>query len=860
MKRIAAACVLAVLAATWLIVSRGGGPLPATVGDAATAEQLPPISPRALDRAVSSEPRAIERTEAGLPAPTEESGKPLTALLVSILLTEDESPVGGAKVTARLGGKESSQETNEDGRCRFELQGAITLDWLEVSATATTAAVAMYESQGLPAGQVSERTLRVTRGASLAGYVVDSDGRAVPGAEVIAWCREFFDPSKPPDRVTQSAADGSFALAHLGRKFQVSASAPGMTSVRGIQGELPPGEQVGDARLVLAPAIELRGRVLGLGDAPVEHADVSLSTGMHADNGEVSVHGGVHALQPVVGRALSNASGKFVLGPIPRRVWPARVSAKGYLGWQGSLDPDLLEHVIRLDPGAELAGRVLGFDGRPVEGAKVRCRSGSSGGDRTTTGADGIFHLRGLAETDAAVVQVHGAGNAILVRQPVEIRGGEANWIELRLEPPLALAGRVVDSRGGPVPRARIEIEGDRVIRFEGVIYSMKTTWEWGASLSTARADGEGRFRIDDLYDGLFRVRAISPTDPQLKVDVQARSGSEDLVLALDPATSSFVTLAGLVRDARTGEPVRDFTLTLFSPSPSGGGSGRTHGVTDPEGRFRLQGVDPGVIRLDVHAAGYAYWSEAEREYAPGDHVFDVALSPSRTLQFRIVGADGQPVGGFVSFRGLDGRAIWPESGVGGRASSLSLPEGEATAKGLPAEQIQMVVRVRDRSREWVLDVDLRRQPSGVQQFAIDYLPAKLGEWSRVICGARRGADLERFEGLAIDDALAALKAGTEIWNIDRRVEVRFFSSTGELQAAGSVEPAGAEGYDVRWSCGTMNSSGRLSQPLLRVMMPLEASRVELRAEGYEPLDLTVALREGPAPPPARLVLLTRVH
>jgi protocatechuate 3,4-dioxygenase beta subunit len=110
------------------------------------------------------------------------------------------------------------------------------------------------------------------------------------------------------------------------------------------------------------------------------------------------------------------------------------------------------DNVLVLRSGHALRGRVLGADGAPVADARVRIDNGADAD--TTSEAAGLFGLRPLEEAENAFVHVHAEGHALLAVQPVRTGSGAPPFLELRLEPALALAGRASDVDGRPLADA----------------------------------------------------------------------------------------------------------------------------------------------------------------------------------------------------------------------------------------------------------------------------------------------------------------------------------------------------------------------------------------------------------------------
>jgi RNA polymerase sigma-70 factor (ECF subfamily) len=323
--------------------------------------------------------------------------------------------------------------------------------------------------------------------------------------------------------------------------------------------------------------------------------------------------------------------------------------------------------------GARIEARVVDEFGAPLEGVELELLFARTA-ERPRSGADGSVALeidadlaRQLDNGEDAVVQFARSG-LLTERIGRPLRSGTT----LRLGDVVmsrcgALAGRVEDSFGAPVSRARVFATLEAVPeRFDPAV-GPGPNLLWMAL--NANTDERGRFEFAELPVGHWNVWATSPRHPWVYVEgVEVRGGErEPILLRLPPEDSSHV-IAGVLL-APDGAPVQA-AVTLYGPE--GAFDGRSACYSDAEGRFELRVDDPdSVWRLEARD-NFATFALLEREVRAGEFELELRFEHAKSVQVRVVDLAGRPIRGASVFA-LDAEqgafeSSWTHSGSNGEA------------------------------------------------------------------------------------------------------------------------------------------------------------------------------------------------
>ncbi|HKE01039.1 MAG TPA: carboxypeptidase-like regulatory domain-containing protein, partial [Planctomycetota bacterium] len=250
--------------------------------------------------------------------------------------------------------------------------------------------------------------------------------------------------------------------------------------------------------------------------------------------------------------------------------------------------------------------------GAPVAGAHVTAELASSqavamglpgmdGGKSAVTGPDGRFRIDDL---EAGRWRVRASRGSALKRteREVELRGGEEK-IEIVL-PRGAIEGRVVRADDHqPVANASVSlVDADRGGPQRQMIMVAVTSDSDGSGpeivtgdgMARTKTDADGKFRIDDLPAGKYRVKG---TAAGLREGTSAdiSLGDDALVNGVELALEKAASLVGRVTSPSGG--ARPQTVVRAVPKDGPNGPPKI-AVTDAEGRYRFTSLDPGEYRL----------------------------------------------------------------------------------------------------------------------------------------------------------------------------------------------------------------------------------------------------------------------
>ncbi|MBL8724991.1 MAG: carboxypeptidase regulatory-like domain-containing protein [Planctomycetes bacterium] len=500
------------------------------------------------------------------------AGQPVAAAAVAMVYLDI------SRVLFSADGKSAPIVTDERGAFRIEHIAAGRVAF--VAAAADLAPSAIEELAVVDGGRYEDLVLQLDTGATIQGRVLDDLGQPVAAAQLEL--RPFERPNDPQflkmmlkiRRVsTESGADGRFTARGLtGERLVVQAQKPGYaTTMRfGVKLDDP------DLVIELQRGVVVRGRVEQDG-APVPRFRVETRT-----------------------RAL----------PAPGTEAPAATAdARPNRRTDGQSAPTWAND----DNGMRMR---FGRGGEPPTGTlhlpegQTLLDRGIDGNWREVADAAGHFELRGIPPGRVRV-RVRGDGQLDATEQEIDLQPGQTSAeLLFQLAPGLLLTGTVVDDTTGlPISDAQVTAYPQRTDRPRNGLFAVDLDPEDFDFLALAAAtgrrsaisDSKGRFRIDGLAAGTFRVTARHPDLAKASakdVRLEAAAPPPDVQIRLGSGGG----VEGLVT-GRGQRPLADALMVAFSLQT---GTVRSH-TSDARGHYAIDGLPPGQYlvfksRLDERA------------------------------------------------------------------------------------------------------------------------------------------------------------------------------------------------------------------------------------------------------------------
>ncbi|MEO8504007.1 MAG: carboxypeptidase-like regulatory domain-containing protein [Acidobacteriota bacterium] len=640
-----------------------------------------------------------------------------------------------------------------------------------------------------PPARVSDfGTVRLSPGAVLDGIVVDLAGKPLAGVEVYSSARGF---DGEPAALTD--AGGRFRLVDLtaGKPVDLLARAAGWSDSRLSRVAVPSEAQV---RLVMAPRVHIRGRVLDDQSRPLGDARIDLEAGDQTGASTESWGG------PWVAR--SGSDGAFDLADVPTGAYDLFASLTGFLAAEvGDIqvlpgkDVDGLEVVLRA--GGAVHGTVYDYDGTPLPGISVSAGVSPSG---TTTGVpavdttdgDGHYRLPAVAPGHATVSAAKPEGGR--TARELDVKPGE-NELDLRFQGGVEVSGTVVDDRGGPVGGAHVALSS--------------TSRSGGGEGKRTETATDGRFAFKDVHDGEYRMVAWS--DGYAQTNLPAFTVAGVAMTGLEVRLQKGGRIVGALRGLNLIEiaALRIIAKRVGDPGPW------LQGVVDPAGRYSIANVPAGLWSVDanVHGGRRANGRVTVPETF-GDSVLDLEFGKGLTLTGHVI-RGGVPLG--------DASVYVMGQSVAARLSADTTSDGKFRLEGLAAGTYTVSVLAHGSS--WSDSLDLEDDRDIEIAFGVGSLHGR-------VLDAEDGSPLAGVT-LTLESAVPDASHMRNLFTSRARSDAQGQFRIGDLSAGSWTLRGSLAGYAATTAVATIDDG--------------QDAETDIRMQATEGLVLQVATPAGPA-------------
>ncbi|HLU47304.1 MAG TPA: carboxypeptidase regulatory-like domain-containing protein, partial [Planctomycetota bacterium] len=330
--------------------------------------------------------------------------------------------------------------------------------------------------------------------------------------------------------------------------------------------------------------------------------------------------------------------------------------------WESRQGSDLENGVeIVLEPARAIGGRVIDSSGEPVAGALVelkipgvpeiflRMRGSTPLASRSDE--DGRFALPVTPGPPSGKITIEATRAGLGIGQvDLEMKDGEEPpEVEIILERPRSITGRVTDLSGQPIAGARVSVR--RAVELTGEVAMMALLLPQSEGI-VAYSREDGSFTASNLAPGIYDVEAIAARFAKKTLEDVAVEGEEtQLEISLDPGG----TIRGRVVD-HTGEPLAgvEVAATIDHLSERGVGSegpadrairefGQPNAAavasmtTPASGRFELTHLPDRALCIVARKPGHelAVLSDVRGD----ESIPDIVLRPFASLTVKVVDA-----------------------------------------------------------------------------------------------------------------------------------------------------------------------------------------------------------------------------
>ncbi len=547
----------------------------------------------------------------------------LRPLEVHVLSDRSGDPIAGAAVNFRLGPVKPEKRTDEHGVCRIPVPTE-ELDLVQVIASSEGMVSRRLRWERVEGSSLPRQvTLRLKPGVAIGGIVQNEQGKPVERARVnVHFSSEgpgpqdyFRKEGLNADEQGRWRANGAPAEA---AELSIHVSHPDYP-------ELPyylfvDADELRDMEhvTVLERGYTLTGRVTDAAGKPIPIARVMLAEDRFGSPKEPSTE--------------TDRQGRFRFDVVSPTMQFVTVQAEGYAPDMQNVkvSAETAPLTFRLEQGHSIRGRVVGPDGRPVEGAGVVADTWRRYRPRLwsgRTGEEGRFEWTS-APADAVMFGVYKKG--YMSKRDLSLTAREEEYV-IEMHGELEVSGTVTDARTGePISEFTV---------IPGIQWDAERPTFWDQEAATAGANGQYTLRFTyPRFGHAVRIeapgykpalsRVFKDDEGELVCDFELETGAnvEGVVLRPDgePAVGARCALV------RTGHwiQVENAEIGYHEGSPVV--------ETDAGGRFSFPPQTEEFIIVVLHESGYG---QVHSDELPAEGT--VSLEPWSRVQGRAMRGDG---------------------------------------------------------------------------------------------------------------------------------------------------------------------------------------------------------------------------
>ncbi|MBA2541928.1 MAG: carboxypeptidase regulatory-like domain-containing protein [Deltaproteobacteria bacterium] len=474
-------------------------------------------------------------------------------------------------------------------------------------------------------------------GIAVTGTVSDIGGGPIGGARVTARKSSELPFGGRPEHVAMTGPDGKYALSLADGDYGATARHDDYTK-DSKSFEIHGSPIVVDFKL--SPGSGIRGIVVTREGKPVPGAHVTASTGRVMRDGGAS--------------ATADDKGEFTLTSLGSGAVKLRATGKGFASNEPTVvELGIGEHLegvrIVVDVAFSISGRVVRA-GKPAEGiAGVMLGCFSIGTGQAEMASDpsddtGAFEIWGVKPASYMMFAI-GKDAIPEIGKPVEVVDKDVTDIVIEMATGATLTGRV---EPGMISSIGLEVDESK-IGIANMFDAMKVM------IVRGETDASGVFTLKGAPPGEMSIVATTVDGRKGKLAIVVTGADQTgLIVKLEPRAS----IAGKVVDEK-GAAVAGVHVKVSDEDKSGGGFSmggfgrQASALTAADGTFKLVGLEPGKLKLNVtDEHGLIPFARGDKraqalEVSKAQQMTGVELvveARDGVIRGLVIGADRQPV------------------------------------------------------------------------------------------------------------------------------------------------------------------------------------------------------------------------